>query len=86
MANMTLAVPDELHERMKKQSAIRWGEVARQAFEQKLQQLEWMDEVLKESKLTEKDAEEIGNKIKRATREHFDALRRGQQPHHRSAP
>ena len=36
MANITLAVPDELHKKMKKMSDIRWSEVARRAIERKI--------------------------------------------------
>lgn len=64
MGNMTLAIPDELQKRMAKRSEIRWSNIAREKFEEKIVELEMMDEILKDSKLTEKDAEEIGHKIK----------------------
>lgn len=40
MANMTMAVPDELQAKMKKHSEIKWTEVARHAFETKISLLE----------------------------------------------
>ena len=40
MANMTMAIPDEMHARMKKYSEIKWTEVAREAFQRKLTLLE----------------------------------------------
>jgi hypothetical protein len=40
MGNLTLSVPDELHERMRKHPEIKWSEVARQAFEEKVEKLE----------------------------------------------
>ena len=64
MANITLAVSDKLHKRMKSHSEVRWSEIAREAFEKRIEELEWMDEVLKSSKFSEKDANEIGHKIK----------------------
>ena len=67
MTNMTLSVPEEMHRKMKKHSEIKWSDVARQAFAEKLEneeQLAWMDKVLSKSKMTEKDVEEIGDKIK----------------------
>lgn len=64
MANMTLAIPDELYKDMFVHSEIKWSEVARQAFIMKIRELHWMDEALKNSELTEKDALEIGEKIK----------------------
>lgn len=64
LGNMTLAVSDELQNRMGKHREIRWSEIAREAFEKRLTELEWMDKITKQSRLTEKDAEEIGHKIK----------------------
>ena len=64
MTNMTLSVPEELHKEMIVHSEIKWSDVARQAFEKKVKELHWMDVVLAKSTLTEKDAEEIGHKIK----------------------
>ena len=40
MVNMTLAVSDEMHLRMKKYSEIKWTEVARKAILTKLDALE----------------------------------------------
>jgi len=34
--NMTLSIPDELHEKMKQMSEIRWSEIARRAIEQRI--------------------------------------------------
>ena len=40
MPNMTMSVPENMHERMRKHSDVKWTEVARQAFERKLSELE----------------------------------------------
>ncbi len=64
MANMTLSVPEELHGEMMMHSEIKWSAVARQAFENKERELHWMNKIVAKSKLTEKDAENIGHKIK----------------------
>ena len=40
VVNMTMAVPPKLHERMRKHRDIKWAEVARQAFEKKVRELE----------------------------------------------
>lgn len=37
---MTMNVPDDMHEKMRKHSDVKWTEVARKAFESKLQKLE----------------------------------------------
>ncbi len=36
MANITLAIPDGLHEKMKKMKEIRWSEIARRAIEKRI--------------------------------------------------
>ena len=66
MTNMTLAIPEELMKIMKRHSDIKWGEVARKALAEKANELELMDKILANSKLTEKDAIEIGRKINKA--------------------
>ncbi|MBI2629897.1 hypothetical protein HYW76_02255 [Candidatus Pacearchaeota archaeon] len=72
MVNMTLAIPEELHAKMKKYSEIKWSEIARQAIEQRINDLEVMNRIASKSKLTKKDAEEISKKIKRAAALKFD--------------
>ena len=63
MPNITLAVPEELHEKMKKHSEIRWSEVARKAISQKMEDLETMDRITAKSRLMQKDADEIAKKV-----------------------
>ena len=72
MGNMTLSIPGELHQEMNFHSEIKWSDVARQAFEKKVKELHWMDKLLEKSTLTEKDAEEIGHKIKHEMRKRFN--------------
>jgi hypothetical protein len=76
MPNITLSLPKEIFEIIKKHSEIRWSEIARQAFEQyidrlkKLELLEYQDklkaydEMLKNSELTEEDVMKLDEKIK----------------------
>lgn len=71
MSNMTLSIPEKLHKEMDVHSEIKWSDVARQAFEKKVREMHWMDKVLEKSSLTEKDAEEIGHKIKRDIKKRF---------------
>lgn len=63
---MTLAVPEELRRIMKSHPEIKWSEVARQAMWEYANKLELMDEVTRKSRLTEKDALEIGRKVNAA--------------------
>jgi hypothetical protein len=59
MANMTLAIPDELQRKLRKHTEIRWSEVVRLALEKKVADLEMMDRLTNRSRLTKKDADEI---------------------------
>lgn len=63
MTNMTMAVPEELHNLMKKHVEIRWSEIARQALWEKARKIELMDRILSKSKFTEQDALELGREI-----------------------
>jgi len=65
MVNMTLAIPEDLHKIMKEHSQIKWSEVARKAIQEQARKLELMDKILAKSTFTEKDAEEIGKKVKK---------------------
>ena len=71
MVNVTLAVPEELHRVMKSHPEIKWSEVARQAMWEYARKLEVLDTVAKKSKLTEKEALEIGKAIKQNLSERY---------------
>jgi cell fate (sporulation/competence/biofilm development) regulator YmcA (YheA/YmcA/DUF963 family) len=66
MANMTLSIPDELHKKMKQMRYVKWSEVARKAFEERVNELNYLDKLLANSKMTEKDALALGKIINRA--------------------
>jgi uncharacterized protein YajQ (UPF0234 family) len=74
MVNMTLSIPSELHEKMKKLSDIRWSEVARRAIEERINDLETMNRLASKSKLTKKDVDEISKKIKRSASKKFNEI------------
>ena len=61
---MTLSIPDELAKKMKLFPEIRWSEIARQAIEKRVQDLEIMNKIASKSKLTQKDVEEISKSVK----------------------
>ena len=63
MPNLTLTIPDELHEKMKIHSDIRWSEVVRKTISEKIDKLEMLDKLTSKSKLTKKDVDEISHKI-----------------------
>ena len=68
---MTLSIPEDLYKEMMAHSELKWSDVARQAFEKKVRELHWMDEVLKNSQVTEEDAERIGHDVKAKMRKRF---------------
>ena len=63
MPNVTLAIPQELHTKMKAHSEIRWSEIVRKSISDKIEDLDMMDKLTKKSKLTQKDVDNIANKI-----------------------
>jgi len=63
MVNVTLAIPEELHAKMRKHSEIRWSEVIRKTISEKIDKLEMLDKLTSKSKLTKKDVDEISHKI-----------------------
>lgn len=65
MANVTVSVNDDLKEKMSQHPEINWSEIARQAFKNKLDDLELMEQITSKSQLTEEDIEELSEKINR---------------------
>lgn len=63
MPNLTLAISEDLHKRMKEHSEIRWSEIVRKTISERIDDLELMDKLTKKSKLTQKDVDEIAHKI-----------------------
>jgi len=72
MPTITVNVDDDLKERMEKHPEINWSEVTRQAIEEKIETLEMMDELTSRSELTERDVQEIANKINESGRKRVD--------------
>jgi hypothetical protein len=66
MPNMTFSVPDELHREMRAHPEIKWAEVARSAFKTQLRRLDVYDRLLSSSRLTERDAVQLGREVRRA--------------------
>ena len=63
MVSITLAIPKEMKKEMELYQVINWSAVAREAIRRKLLILREMDELLKNSELTEEDAIILGKKI-----------------------
>jgi len=66
MVTMTLAVPEELKHRMDTFPEMNWSEVARQAFAQRIKDLEFLKKFKQKSTLTEADAMRLGKKVSHA--------------------
>ena len=63
MTTMTLAVPSELKQRMETFPEMNWSEVARQAFTQRIHDLEFLKKFKKDSSMTEEDALRMGREL-----------------------
>lgn len=65
MPNMTLAIPEDLKEKMDHFHEINWSEVARQAIREKTLLLERMNQMLSASTLDDASIEAHAAKIKK---------------------
>ena len=71
MPSMTLSIPQELHTLIKRHNEIRWSEIARRAMWDYARKLLELDNIVQKSKMTEKDAESIGKKVKKSVQAHY---------------
>jgi len=71
VVNVTLAVPEELHEIMRRHPEIKWSEIARKAMWEYARKLELMERVASESRLSEKDVLELDKKVKSEVSEKY---------------
>jgi len=74
MANVTLSVPEDLKKKMEQFPEINWSEVARQAIKEKAVQLSVLKAIASKSKLSEKDALELGRKINKGLAKRYREL------------
>ena len=63
MTTMTLAVPSELKHKMETFPEMNWSEVARQAFMQRIKDLEFLKKFKSDSTMTEEDALRLGREL-----------------------
>ena len=71
MAVITLSITEDLKAEMDKTRFINWSEVAREAIRERVSQLRILNSIAAKSKLTEKDAIEIGRKIKKSMHQRY---------------
>lgn len=74
MGTLSVSVPDELREQMVQLEEINWSAVARKAFEEKIKEVEFLRNMAKKSKLTDKDVEEIAAKINKSMAKKFKGM------------
>ena len=74
MSNITLSVPEELRKKMEQFPEINWSEVAKQAIKDKTSQLEFLKYFAAKSKMTEKDALELGKKVNKELAKRYREL------------
>lgn len=65
MTTMTLAIPNELKHKLEEFPEINWSEVARQAFMQKIKDLEFLREFKSESEMTDEEALRLGRQVRK---------------------
>ena len=63
MVSITLAVPNDLKEKMDQYAEINWSAVARESFTQKIRDLEFIKKFKEHSTMTEEDAIKLGREL-----------------------
>jgi len=63
MVNITLSVPQDLKQKMDNFGEINWSAVAREAFDEKIKDLEFIKKFKAKSTLTEEDAIKLGREL-----------------------
>ena len=74
MAQLKIAIPSELQLEMANHPEIDWSEIAADAIRERLDLLRKMDALLKDSRLTEKDALELGKKVNRKVAKKYQEM------------
>ena len=65
MANLTLAIPEDLREEIKLHREVNWSEIDRKAMTEHLRKMHIANAIAQKSKLTQKDIEEIDTLVKK---------------------
>lgn len=63
MVNVTLSIPSDLKNKMDNFAEINWSAVAREAFGDKIKDLEFIKKFKAKSTLTEEDALQLGKEL-----------------------
>jgi len=76
MVNVTLAIPNELKQKMDSLAEINWSAVAREAFDEKIKDMEFIKKFRAKSTLTEADALRLGKEVSKSLSNRLRKLRR----------
>lgn len=71
MGTLSVSLDDETKKKMAVLDEINWSAVARNAFKEKIRQVEIMKKLASKSKLTAKDAKEFSDKINKSMAKKF---------------
>ncbi len=63
MVNVTLSIPTDLKHKMDSFAEINWSAVAREAFDEKIKDLEFIKKFKAKSTLTDEDAVKLGREL-----------------------
>jgi len=78
MVNVTFAVPEELHVIMRRHPEIKWSEIARKAMWEYARKLEFMECVVRESRLSEEDVLKLDRRVKAGLRRKYKGVSQGE--------
>lgn len=74
--NITLALPKDLHRKMKAHPEVKWSEVVRRVIAQRIRDLERMDVIARRSTLSADDVDELDHLIKEGLRRRYESAKR----------
>ena len=66
MENVSVSVDKDIRKKMLSFSFVNWSEVARQAFSNKISDLEFLEKFTSDSSMTEQDALRLGAQVNRS--------------------
>ena len=75
MVNVTLSIPEELKKRMDAIQEINWSAVAREAFNEKIKDMEFIKKFKAKSKITEEDALKWGKEVSKSLSNRLRAMK-----------
>jgi len=77
MGEIKVEIPEELREEMEELPGVNWQLVVRRALKRELEEILELKRIISKSKLTEKDVEELSDKINESLAKRFrESLKR----------